>query len=347
VKFHLPPTLVGHDRYRLLLLILGIALLASCVLSLGFGSASVPASVVWQILLHKVFGFAPGAPTWSAGQEHIVWLIRVPRMLLGALVGAGLALTGAVLQATTRNPLADPHLLGVTSGATLGAVIVVLHVGELIGVLTLPLAAFIGALCSMLMVLAIASRQGRLDSDRLLLCGIAVSFVMMALANLLLFMGDHRASSAVMFWMLGGLGLARWELLGIPAISVLIGLVLLLAMARSLNALMAGEQTAVTLGLNARNVRVKVFLIASLMTGVMVSISGSIGFVGLMIPHIARRLVGAEHRRLLPVCVLMGSIFLVWVDVAARTLIAPEDLPIGVATAAIGGLFFIGLMRKR
>jgi len=347
VKFNLPPTLVGHDRYRWLLVVLGLALLASCVLSLGFGSARVPASVVWQILLHKVLGVGPDVPTWTAGQEHIVWLIRVPRMLLGALVGAGLALTGAVLQATTRNPLADPHLLGVTSGATLGAVIVVLHVGELIGVLTLPLAAFIGALCSMLMVLAIASRQGRLDSDRLLLCGIAVSFVMMALANLLLFMGDHRASSAVMFWMLGGLGLARWELLGIPAISVLIGLVLLLAMARSLNALMAGEQTAVTLGLNARNVRVKVFLIASLMTGVMVSISGSIGFVGLMIPHIARRLVGAEHRRLLPVCVLMGSIFLVWVDVAARTLITPEDLPIGVATAAIGGLFFIGLMRKR
>ena len=347
MKFHLPPTLVGHDRYRLLLVVLGFALLASCVLSLGFGSASVPASVVWQILLHKVLALGPETPTWTAGQEHIVWLIRVPRMLLGALVGAGLALTGAVLQATTRNPLADPHLLGVTSGATLGAVIVVLHVGELIGVLTLPLAAFVGALCSMLMVLAIASRQGRLDSDRLLLCGIAVSFVMMALANLLLFMGDHRASSAVMFWMLGGLGLARWELLGIPAVSVLIGLVLLLAMARSLNALMAGEQTAVTLGLNARNVRVKVFLIASLMTGVMVSISGSIGFVGLMIPHIARRLVGAEHRRLLPVCVLMGSIFLVWVDVAARTLIAPEDLPIGVATAAIGGLFFIGLMRKR
>jgi len=247
----------------------------------------------------------------------------------------------------TRNPLADPHLLGVTSGATLGAVIVVLHVGEIVGLLTLPIAAFIGALASMLLVLGIAARHGRLDSDRLLLCGVAVSFVMMAVANLLLFMGDHRASSAVMFWMLGGLGLARWELLAVPAASVLLGLVLLLGMARPLNALMAGEQTAVTLGLNARNVRLRVFLIASLMTGVLVSISGSIGFVGLMVPHIARRLVGAEHRRLLPVCVLLGSVFLVWVDVAARTLIAPEDLPIGVATAAIGGLFFIGLMRRR
>ena len=332
-------------RYALLLIALGALLLVSCVVSLGFGPARVPVDVVWHILLNKLFGI--GDKNWSAGQEHIVRLIRVPRMLLGALVGAGLALIGAVLQAVTRNPLADPHLLGVTSGATLGAVIVVLHVGEIVGLLTLPIAAFIGALLSMVLVLAIASRHGRLDSDRLLLCGVAVSFVMMAVANTLLFLGDHRASSAVLFWMLGGLGLARWELLAIPSASVLLGLVLLLGMARPLNALMAGEQTAVTLGLNARNVRLRVFLIASLMTGVLVAISGSIGFVGLMIPHIARRLVGAEHRRLLPVSALLGSVFLVWVDVAARTLIAPEDLPIGVATAAIGGLFFIGLMRKR
>ncbi|WP_285412990.1 iron ABC transporter permease [Pseudomonas sp. lyk4-40-TSB-59a] len=332
-------------RYALLLIALGAVLLVSCVVSLGFGPARVPVDVVWRILLHKLFGL--GVPDWSAGQEHIVWLIRVPRMLLGALVGAGLALIGAVLQAVTRNPLADPHLLGVTSGATLGAVIVVLHVGEIVGLLTLPIAAFIGALSSMFLVLGIANRQGRLDSDRLLLCGVAVSFVMMAIANLLLFMGDHRASSAVMFWMLGGLGLARWELLAVPALSVLLGLILLIGMARPLNALMAGEQTAVTLGLNARAVRLRVFVIASLMTGVLVSISGSIGFVGLMVPHIARRMIGAEHRRLLPVCVLLGSVFLVWVDVAARTLIAPEDLPIGVATAALGGLFFIALMRRR
>ena len=334
-----------NRRYGSLLTALGALLLLSCVLSLGFGPARVPVDVVWRILSYKALGL--GEVNWSAGQEHIVWLIRVPRMLLGVLVGAGLALIGAVLQAVTRNPLADPHLLGVTSGATLGAVIVVLHVGEIVGLLTLPIAAFIGALASMLAVLAIASRNGRLESDRLLLCGVAVSFVMMALANLLLFLGDHRASSAVLFWMLGGLGLARWELLPIPAASVLLGLVLLVSMARPLNALMAGEQTAVTLGLNARNVRLKVFLIASLMTGVLVSISGSIGFVGLMVPHIARYLVGAEHRRLLPVSALLGSLFLVWVDVAARTLIAPEDLPIGVATAAIGGLFFIGLMRRR
>ena len=141
-------------RYALLLAALATVLLVSCVISLGFGPARVPVDVVGRILLYKAFGV--GEVNWPAGQEHIVWLIRVPRMLLGALVGAGLALIGAVLQAVTRNPLADPHLLGVTSGATLGAVIVVLHVGEIVGLLTLPIAAFIGALASMLVVLAVA-----------------------------------------------------------------------------------------------------------------------------------------------------------------------------------------------
>ena len=160
---------MNNRRYAALLMVLGALLLVSCLVSLGFGPARVPVAVVWDLLLHKAFGV--GEVYWTPGQEHIVWLIRVPRLLLGALVGAGLALIGAVLQAVTRNPLADPHLLGVTSGATLGAVIVVLHVGEIIGLLTLPLAAFIGALLSMLLVLAIAARQGRLESDRLLLCG--------------------------------------------------------------------------------------------------------------------------------------------------------------------------------
>ena len=333
-------------RFRLLLLGLAVLLALSCALSLVFGAAQVPLERVLAILARQLFGIEPAVAV-SVGQDSIVWQLRAPRVLLGALVGAGLALVGTALQAVTRNPLADPHLLGVSSGAAFGAVFVVLYLGEFAGMLSLPLAAFVGAMASMLLVLAIASRGGRLHSERLLLAGVAVSFVMMAASNLLLYLGNPHAASSVLFWMLGGLGLARWELLAIPSASVLLGLVLLLGMARPLNALMAGEQTAVTLGLNARNVRLRVFLIASLMTGVLVAISGSIGFVGLMIPHIARRLVGAEHRRLLPVSALLGSVFLVWVDVAARTLIAPEDLPIGVATAAIGGLFFIGLMRKR
>lgn len=332
--------------YRLLLLLVAVALLLSCMVSLAFGPAQVPLGKVVEILGLRLFGWQPAVAP-GTGQESIVWLIRAPRVVLGALVGAGLALVGSALQAVTRNPLADPHLLGVSSGAALGAVVVVLYLGEFIGLLSLPVAAFIGALASMLLVLAVASRSGRLESDRLLLAGVAVSFVMMAASNLLLFLGDHHAASSVIFWMLGGLGLARWELLWLPALCLGLALVVLLGLARALNGLMAGEQSAVSLGLEPRRVRLLVFVCASLLTGVLVSLSGAIGFVGLMLPHIARFLVGAEHRRLLPVSALLGALFLVWVDVAARTLLAPQDLPIGIATAAIGGMFFVVLLRRR
>ena len=334
------------SRYRLLLLGLAVLLALSCAWSLGFGAAQVPLERVLAILGQHLFGMVPETPP-SAGQDSIVWQLRAPRVLLGALVGAGLALVGTALQAVTRNPLADPHLLGVSSGAAFGAVIVVLYLGEFAGLLSLPLAAFVGALASMLLVLAIASRGGRLESDRLLLAGVAVSFVMMAASNLLLYLGNPHAASSVLFWMLGGLGLARWELLWLPALCLALAMTLLLGLGRALNALMAGEQSAVSLGLEPRRVRLLVFVVVSLLTGVLVSLSGAIGFVGLMLPHVARFLVGAEHRRVLPVAALLGALFLVWVDVAARTWLAPQDLPIGIVTAAIGGVFFVSLLRRR
>ncbi len=334
------------SRYRLLLLGLAVLLALSCAGSLAFGAAQVPLERVVAILGRHLFGITPEVPVGS-GQDSIVWQLRAPRVLLGALVGAGLALVGTVLQAVTRNPLADPHLLGVSSGAAFGAVIVVLYLGEFAGLLSLPLAAFVGALASMLLVLAIASRGGRLESDRLLLAGVAVSFVMMAASNLLLYLGNPHAASSVLFWMLGGLGLARWELLWLPALCLALALAVLLGLGRALNALMAGEQSAVSLGLEPRRVRLLVFVVASLLTGVLVSLSGAIGFVGLMLPHVARFLVGAEHRRVLPVAALLGALFLVWVDVAARTWLAPQDLPIGIVTAAIGGVFFVALLRRR
>ncbi|VXD04649.1 Iron complex transport system permease protein [Pseudomonas sp. 8Z] len=334
------------SRYRLLLLGLAVLLALSCAWSLAFGAAQVPLERVVAILGQHLFGIASEVPV-NSGQDSIVWQLRAPRVLLGALVGAGLALVGTVLQAVTRNPLADPHLLGVSSGAAFGAVIVVLYLGEFAGLLSLPLAAFVGALASMLLVLAIASRGGRLESDRLLLAGVAVSFVMMAASNLLLYLGNPHAASSVLFWMLGGLGLARWELLWLPAVCLALAMIVLLGLGRALNALMAGEQSAVSLGLEPRRVRLLVFVVASLLTGVLVSLSGAIGFVGLMLPHVARFLVGAEHRRVLPVAALLGALFLVWVDVAARTWLAPQDLPIGIVTAAIGGVFFVALLRRR
>lgn len=333
--------LAGQRGLNAILLAL---LLLSCLCALAFGPASVPLAHVAGIVGQKLGLNLDG--DWTHSQAQIVWVIRAPRVVLGALVGAGLALVGTALQAVTRNPLADPHLLGVSSGAALGAVLVMLYLGEFIGVFSLPLAAFVGAAGSMLLVIAVARRGGRMESDRLLLAGVAVSFVLMALVNLLLYTGDHHAAASVVFWMLGGLGAARWNLIWLPALCVLAGLLALRLLGRGLNALMSGEQTALSLGFSGKRLRLQVFVCTSLLTGVLVSLSGAIGFVGLMVPHIARALVGAENRRLIPVSALLGAIFLVWVDVAARTVIAPQDLPIGIATAALGGLFFILLLKR-
>ena len=325
--------------YACLLVLLASLIAFACLSALAIGAAPVPLKVAWQVVQSHLLGAEPLDAT--SGQDHIIWLIRAPRVVLAVLVGAGLAMVGAALQAVTRNSLADPHLLGATSGAALGAVVVVMYVGELLGQFTLPLAAFLGASASLLLVMAIARKHGTFTSDRLLLSGVAVSFVLMAAANLLLFLGDHRASSSVLFWMMGGLGAARWELLWLPLCVIVLGGLALWACGRSLNALMAGEQTAVSLGVDVHRVRISVFVMTSCMTGVMVALSGSIGFVGLMVPHIARRLVGAEHRRLIPLCGLLGALLVVCMDIVARTVIAPQDLPIGVVSAAIGGMFFI------
>nr|WP_175650862.1 iron ABC transporter permease [Pseudomonas sp. Marseille-P9899] len=240
----------SHAAYRGLLAALLLVILLSCVVALAFGPAVIPLGTVWGIVGRQAGLELP--VSWSAGQEHIVWLIRAPRVLLGALVGAGLALVGTALQAVTRNPLADPHLLGVSSGAALGAVLVILYLGEFIGIFSLPLAAFIGAAGSMLLVLAVARRDGRLESDRLLLAGVAVSFVLMAGVNLLLFTGEQHAAASVVFWMLGGLGSARWDVIWLPALCVAACMLALWVLARGLNALMSGEQTAISLGFSGR-----------------------------------------------------------------------------------------------
>ncbi|MCA8837479.1 MAG: iron ABC transporter permease [Proteobacteria bacterium] len=320
-------------------------LLLTTTVAVAVGAAAAPVATVWKIVLHQL---NPDwvTPHWSPGQARIVWDIRFPRVVLGGLVGSGLAVVGAVLQAATRNPLADPYLFGVSAGAALGAVTVILHVGAFAGIYSLPLAAFAGALLSLVLVLGAARRHGAISAERLLLAGVAVAFIMMAATNFLLFLGDQRAAHSVVFWMLGGLGLARWSQLWLPTGIVVVGLSWLMLQSSALNALMAGEETAVTLGIEVDRVRRKLFAVSALVTGVLVAWSGAIGFVGLMIPHIVRRLIGGDNRRLLPLCALSGAIFLIWVDLFARIILAPQELPIGIITAALGGGFFIWLLRR-
>lgn len=272
----------------------------------------------------------------------------MPRVLLGAVVGAGLAVAGTVLQALVRNQLADPFLLGASSGASAGAVLVIVYgAGAGLAALTVPLAAFAGSMGALVAVYAMARRGGTMTTGRLILAGVAVQYILSALTSLVLVLAAHPDQiRTVLFWTLGGLGGARWDELALPSAALLVGTGLLLALARPLDLLLAGEEGAHTLGLDTARFRAAVFVLTSLVIGVLVAYSGAIGFVGLMVPHAARMVVGAGHRALLPVAALGGAVFLVLADLVARTAAAPEEIPVGVVTALIGGPFFLWMLRR-
>jgi iron complex transport system permease protein len=325
----------------------GLAALALAILvAVSVGAVPVPLSTVWGVLANQL---VPGVvtPDWTQGREAIVWDIRFPRALLAALVGAGLGLTGAALQSVTRNPLADPHLLGISSGGAFGAIAALLHTGLFLGLLTVPLMAFAGALVATALVLMIARVTGATSADRLVLAGVAVSFIIMAGANVLIFLGDPKATHTVVFWMLGGLGLAQWSHLLYPAAVLVPAGLWLWSQSAALNAMSLGDETAASLGIPVARFRLSVFVAGALITGVMVAFSGLIGFVGLMMPHLVRFAVGGDNTRVLPLSALFGAIFLILADTLARVVMAPEDLPIGVVTGLIGGLFFLWLMARK
>ncbi|MEO0487318.1 MAG: iron ABC transporter permease [Pseudomonadota bacterium] len=321
-------------------------LLVSLSIAISVGAVPVPAGTVWGVFLNKL---APGMveQTWSRGREAIVWEIRFPRALLAMMVGAGLATVGASLQAVTRNPLADPHLLGISSGGAFGAILALLHTGLFLGLLTVPLLAFLGALGATAIVLGVSRFADASSADRLVLAGVAVSFIIMAGANILIFLGDPRATHTVVFWMLGGLGLAQWSQLAYPLVILVACGAWLMTRTAALNAMTVGDETASTLGIPVARFRLVVFVVGALITGVMVAFSGIIGFVGLMVPHIVRMVVGGDYRRVLPASALVGAILLLWADITARTIMAPEDMPIGIVTGLVGGVFFIWLLGRR
>lgn len=322
-----------------------ILLFISLSIGISVGAVSVHTSTVWGIILNK---FSPDLieQTWSKGKEAIVWDIRFPRTILAIMVGSGLAIVGASLQSVTRNLLADPHLLGISSGGAFGAILALLHTGLFIGLLTVPLLAFLGALFATFIVLIVSRLTSSTSADRLVLAGVAVSFIIMSCANILIFLGDPKATHTVVFWMLGGLGLAQWNQLIYPLIVLLICGLWLFSQARVLNAMTVGDETASTLGINVTKFRFIIFVVCSLITGVMVAFSGIIGFVGLMVPHIVRMFVGGDYFRVLPLSALLGAIFLLWADIAARKIMPPEDMPIGIVTGLVGGIFFVWLLRR-
>ncbi|MFC8988972.1 FecCD family ABC transporter permease [Streptomyces sp. NPDC014603] len=336
----------GRVRLAAVLLVLAVLLVASATAGLAIGSVRVPPGQVWGIVTHA-WGVEWSEPGWSRARETIVLDVRAPRVLLGAVTGAGLAVVGAALQALLRNPLAEPYLLGVSSGASLGAVAVIVFGVSVFGAVSLSVAAFAGAMGALVVVYATARTGGRITSARLVLSGVAVAAVLTALLNLLLLTTDRgNEARAVLAWTLGGLGGVGWDTLWLPVLALAVGVGVLLVQARSLNLLLAGEEAATTMGLDVARFRARLFVLVSLVTGVLVAAAGPIGFVGLMMPHMVRLLVGSDHRRVLPTAALGGAVFLIWADIGARVVAAPMEIPVGVLTALCGGPFFLWLMRR-
>ncbi len=340
---------LGAKRRRAVLWTIGllVLLIASIITSVGAGAVPVPPGETARITAFHLFGI--GDQTWTTARDAIVWDVRMPRALLAVGVGAGLAVCGMALQAMVRNVLADPYLLGVNSGASSGAAAAILFgAGAGAGAHALPASAFLGALAASMLVLVVARSGGRVTSLRLLLAGVAVGYALYAVTSFLIFASDSaEGSRSVLFWLLGSLSLAAWGApLAIVFVVVTVAVLVLTRLGRRLDALAIGDETAQTLGINPDAFRVRLLLLVALCIGVVVSASGSIGFVGLVIPHLARRVVGSAHRHAVPVAALMGAVFLLWADMVARTILAPQEIPLGILTSLVGAPFLLILIRR-
>jgi len=318
-----------------LVLVLGAGLLLVSGLALAVGGVRVPLGEIWS-------GLRDTAPGTEA--RVIVREIRLPRILLAALVGAALAASGTALQALLRNPLADPYVLGISSGAALGAILA-LWLGGRTAEAT-PLVAFAGAGATTAWVYLLGRHRGRLASYTLLLAGVITASFLSAVILFVLTLLATRDVRGTAYWLMGDLSVTTDAHFRMLAPVIVLGLVALYAFSQDLNVLLMGEEEAVHLGVNVARVETAVYLLASLLTGVAVSVSGAIGYLGLLVPHLGRMLVGSDHRTLLPTAALGGAIFLVLSDTLARTVMAPAELPVGAVTALAGAPVFIYLLRR-
>jgi iron complex transport system permease protein len=324
-----------------LLLILLLALVI--VLSLMIGSVKVDPLRSIMILFQSLFGIKG---TETEMERTIILSLRFPRALLAGLVGAGLSVSGVIFQALLRNPLADPYILGVSSGSAVGAIIaILLGLGSLS--FGLPLASFAGALITIALVFYFGKQEGRIHPNILLLAGVITGSFLSAIIMFFLSISQKEELHTILFWLMGDFSFANPQAITIVFPYIVAGFFILYNQSRPLNLILSGEESALQLGVNVERLKVISYLCASLMTAASVSLCGLIGFVGLIIPHSARLLFGADHRLLLPASALIGASFLIASDTFARTLLAPVELPVGVITAAFGGPFFIYLLRKR
>ncbi|POM23153.1 Hemin transport system permease protein HmuU [Actinomadura rubteroloni] len=341
-----PHPVSGRRGTGALLAVLACALGGALVVGISVGSVNLPLGEVWGVVWAHLAGRAPDPLL-----DQVVWQIRTPRVLLAALAGAGLSVAGVAFQALVRNPLADPYVLGISSGASLGAVLVPAlggtAAGGLAGSLGVTGAAFVAAVGSAAVVYLLAQRAGRLLDSRLVLTGVAIGYLCTAATTFVQLRLNPTELQGMMFWLMGSVAGATWSDLGVPAVLICVCGAFLLVQARALNALLAGEDAATGIGVPVAALRVTLLVTGSLLTATIVSVVGGIGFIGLMVPHATRFVVGGDHRRVLPVALLAGALFTVLVDLAARTADRPDELPVGIFTTGLGVPFFLWLLRRR
>lgn len=337
-------------RYRNIALnaLLTVVLIAVLLLSAVSGPLLVSPAEAFQIVTGHLI---PGMPWMSDGtlsvlQDQAVWQFRLPRSLLAAIAGAALALAGSLIQAVVRNPLAEPYILGVSAGAGVGAVAVIVWGSAAVAGLPISIAAFIGACAATAAVYCFALRNGRVLPQRLILSGVALGSLFSAITSYLTITTDAQNVFSVMFFLLGSVSAATMESLAIPAAALLIATLVVLPNLSSLNALLAGEESATSFGVNVSKLRQLMLVTSALLTGAVVAVCGGIGFVGLVVPHIARIVVGSDHRKMIPTALLSGAVFLATADLLARTIAQPTEIPIGIITALVGAPFFLWLMRR-
>jgi len=332
------------------LVILAVGLLASALVAILVGTLGPIGPGVPELISFKeAFGAIFGQDgDWPEYYSNVFWDVRIPRVVLAAAVGASLACAGTAMQAVFRNPMADPYIVGVSSGASVGAVVAGLFgfaTLAVVGALITPALAFATALLTVFVVYSLGVVGGKVYVNTLLLSGVAVAAFLGAVVSLLIYLAGQQYHR-IIFWLLGSLSLASWTGVAVVAMSAAIGVVLVFISSRDLNALLLGEETAHNLGVDAEALKTLMLIVAAVMTAAAVAFTGVIGFVGLIIPHMVRLVVGADHRILVPSATMSGAIFLIWADTAARTVMSPTEIPVGIITALCGGPFFLYLLRR-
>ena len=341
---------IKKKRYSLVLCLLTVTLLFAVVFFSTIGTANINAFDAFKVIGARIPLLKNYVDISDIGksQETIIWNIRLPRVLLGVLVGASLSMAGASFQGMFKNPMADPYVIGISSGAALGATIAIILKLEftILGFSSISIFAFIGALIAVTMVYNIARVKNQVPVTTLLLSGVAIGQFFTAIMSFLMVI-YNKDMSKIVYWTLGSLAGKGWAPIIAISVPIIASMVALNFFARDLNILLTGEESAKSLGVNVEKTKVYILLLGTFMTSVVVSVSGIIGFVGLIIPHIVRLIFGPDHRILLPASALLGGIFMIVADTIARTIISPIEIPVGIITAICGGPFFIYLLRAK